>query len=681
MSLASALRAHAMFSNEPLVRKKPRKPKWPHKPRAEYYRDLTTILKRIEAVVQRELIPQLPRIVAMVNITRPEDAPIRNDAPGDEIDGVVATVIARVGAEVDDAEIEMLAQRNVVRTTTWHGNEFQKQVREVAAINVYDDTTGLVPHLELAVSENVRLIKNLEAKTLDEIRGVVLRGARTGMHQSVIAEQIQQQFGMSKRRAALIATDQVGKLNSELNAIRQQRLGVRRYRWSSSQDERVRKRHRQLNGTIQEWAKPPVTDERTGERAHPGQPIRCRCQPIPIIDDVFADAGLIDPSEVELGQHAKETTIVAKGGRKVRYKGGEQVRVPGRAPLPDFPPVKLPSRPPANVLPQKAPQATTEPKPRKRAPGAVKPPTKQRKPRGVKNRPTMPVPPGVESRVGPPPAWMVDPNPRISREARDIIKEKGVNESEILTFATPAGPRKGLWKPLNADKEWTHGMENSEAAAAAFDRLLHTTDRAVVPNTVVRQVEGNRGSLQELVSNVAGSAAKMSDLIEADPAKWANKPTVRKMFLNDVLTANIDRHGENILFTVDAEGEHVAHAIDNGYAFRETDSRFSFPSYKDNYVHTLMDLDAASIETLNRINPADVAEVLHAHEIPSARIMETLTRIRSLQKNPGQLKEMIGYESDITQRRLTEWLRNTPKQHLLTDDEIAQLSALAKGLK
>lgn len=339
-NLAAALRVASSFRDKPIKLRKPPRPKWPHKQRSDYYRDLLGVLARMRAVVQRDLVPQLGLFVAQVNITRPEDAPIRHDAPGDAIQDVLATVSVTIDADIDDAEIEMLAQRNVVKTSVWHANELQKQVQHVAAINVYDDTTGLLPHLETAVAENVRLIKGLKSKTLDEIKGVVLRGARTGIHQSVIAEQIEQQFGMSKRRAALIATDQVGKLNSELNSIRQQRLGVRRYRWSSSQDERVRKRHRQLNGTIQEWAKPPVTDERTGERAHPGQPIRCRCQPIPIIDDVLADAGLIDPSEVETTQPQKGRT---------------------RKPLG---PVDVPPMPPANV----PPSAGDKPRKRKRQP-------------------------------------------------------------------------------------------------------------------------------------------------------------------------------------------------------------------------------------------------------------------------------------------------------------------------
>jgi len=157
------------------------------------------------------------------------------------------------------------------------------------------------------------------------------------------------------RRAATIARDQIGKLNGEMNQLRQTNLGVRRYRWSTSQDERVRDGHRKLNGTIQLWAKPPVVDERTGERGHPGQPIQCRCSAIPIIDDVLADAGLIDPMDVEL---THPTPGEQPPLRRVAPPPAPMPPTPPRVPPPVAPPPPLPvSRPPAAKAPPGPPDS------------------------------------------------------------------------------------------------------------------------------------------------------------------------------------------------------------------------------------------------------------------------------------------------------------------------------------
>lgn len=232
----------------------------------------------------------------------------RTDSAGD-IDAAFEAAALAAAKALPESAIEAAAQSTALRVSEWSADQFGRQVQRVVKVNLYDDTSGLAQHLDLFVSDNVKLIKSVAFGQLEDLKGVVMRGARAGTHHTEVTKQIHQQFGVTMRRAATIATDQIGKLNGELNQLRQTNLGIRRYRWSTSRDERVRGKgpfgpegteHRRLEGTIQEWKKPPVVNQRTGERGHPGQPIRCRCSAIPIIDDVLADAGLIDPSEVEL---------------------------------------------------------------------------------------------------------------------------------------------------------------------------------------------------------------------------------------------------------------------------------------------------------------------------------------------------------------------------------------------
>jgi hypothetical protein len=57
--------------------------------------------------------------------------------------------------------------------------------------------------------------------------------------------------------------------------------GAGEYVWTTRLDERVRHGHALLEGTVQRWSTPPVTDPRTGYRAHPGEPKNCRCVAYP----------------------------------------------------------------------------------------------------------------------------------------------------------------------------------------------------------------------------------------------------------------------------------------------------------------------------------------------------------------------------------------------------------------
>ena len=124
------------------------------------------------------------------------------------------------------------------------------------------------------VRDNVALIKSLPSTTFGEIEGVVLRGWRDGKRADVIAEEIRQRFGVARSRAELIASDQVGKLNGQLTRDRLLAVGVKRARWRTSEDGRVRPSHQSVKNRIFDL------DEGIPGLGFPGQPIRCRCHAV-----------------------------------------------------------------------------------------------------------------------------------------------------------------------------------------------------------------------------------------------------------------------------------------------------------------------------------------------------------------------------------------------------------------
>lgn len=72
-------------------------------------------------------------------------------------------------------------------------------------------------------------------------------------------------------RYDLIARDQTSKLNSELTRVRHLEAGIKRYRWRTAGDERVRHAHSMLNNHSRRWNEPHPTE------GHPGSQINCRC--------------------------------------------------------------------------------------------------------------------------------------------------------------------------------------------------------------------------------------------------------------------------------------------------------------------------------------------------------------------------------------------------------------------
>lgn len=134
------------------------------------------------------------------------------------------------------------------------------------------------------IERNTDLIR-LEARAQDEVAHIFENnGASTRVE--VVREQIQERLGVVRSRAELIARDQTLKIYGEIQEERQRNAGITHYVWSTSEDERVRPDHEDLDGTTQAWDDPPVVDKRTGQRGHPGSgSINCRCAAVPVLDD------------------------------------------------------------------------------------------------------------------------------------------------------------------------------------------------------------------------------------------------------------------------------------------------------------------------------------------------------------------------------------------------------------
>jgi SPP1 gp7 family putative phage head morphogenesis protein len=145
----------------------------------------------------------------------------------------------------------------------------------------------LTPFYQNVVDENVSLIRSIPKLKLDAFKNQLVALVTADSPSLEIKKAILKNFDITRGRAELIARDQVGKLNGYLEEYRQKQLGLTRYVWRTSEDSRVRKDHKALDGKVFTWAKPPIVDKRTGRRAHPKRDFQCRCWAEPILEDVI----------------------------------------------------------------------------------------------------------------------------------------------------------------------------------------------------------------------------------------------------------------------------------------------------------------------------------------------------------------------------------------------------------
>lgn len=146
--------------------------------------------------------------------------------------------------------------------------------------------TGELSEITKAVvAENVGLIRTIPAQYLNDVRGAVMRSITTGNGLADLVPYLRDKHNVTLKRARFIATDQTRKAYAGLNKARLEKLGVKKYEWlHSGGGQHPRKLHQSYSGKTFSWDDPPIIDEKTGERGHPGQLINCRCRAIPIIE-------------------------------------------------------------------------------------------------------------------------------------------------------------------------------------------------------------------------------------------------------------------------------------------------------------------------------------------------------------------------------------------------------------
>ncbi|MFM0488007.1 phage head morphogenesis protein [Paraburkholderia graminis] len=143
--------------------------------------------------------------------------------------------------------------------------------------------TGRV--MQALLAEQVTLIQSIPLEAAQRVHRLTLEGIENSTRAKEIAEEIMRTEEVTTSRAVLIARTEVARTSTTLTQARAQSIGADSYIWRTSGDSTVRSDHKKLNGKIFQWNNPPVADERSGERAHPGCIWNCRCFAEPIIPD------------------------------------------------------------------------------------------------------------------------------------------------------------------------------------------------------------------------------------------------------------------------------------------------------------------------------------------------------------------------------------------------------------
>jgi uncharacterized protein with gpF-like domain len=136
------------------------------------------------------------------------------------------------------------------------------------------------------VKENVNLIKSIARESLTQVEGIVLRNIEAGHDLARLTEELHHQFGVTERRARMIARDQTNKATNNLSRQRLLSYGITKGIWMhTASGKTYRETHENdMDGQeydIREGCFDP--DEKVNRYIQPAELVNCYCVCRPVI--------------------------------------------------------------------------------------------------------------------------------------------------------------------------------------------------------------------------------------------------------------------------------------------------------------------------------------------------------------------------------------------------------------
>jgi len=243
------------------------KSRYPKRIERQYRAMLRRVISRIAVQINKELMPLLKQ---------------RSDSVEDDIQTVLDRIEQSLnGYQIDPEQIARAVESDKI-------DELAKAI----GVDLFAKSAGIdfSEIIRVWVAQNTRLITKMTNEYIQRVAQTVNAGFVGGLRHEEVSREIKRATGITWRKAALIARNEIGNLNAQVTIKRNQELGVKSYIWRTAHDERVRGNpsglypkatpsHYDRDGKTYSYKKGAGYRDR-----HPGLGIQCRCTMESIID-------------------------------------------------------------------------------------------------------------------------------------------------------------------------------------------------------------------------------------------------------------------------------------------------------------------------------------------------------------------------------------------------------------
>ena len=265
-----------------------------NKTQRDYLKHLQQINRDVRNDVVTDVLPVVRMYVTEYTIqpdgTTTDSMQRTIDGWADVISNVLARIVERWNTPFRQQQAQSIANQFVSAAIT------DADKKQSVAVNLYQGSDRLTQYMIAASQQNVKLIQSIPQKYLDQVSNLVIGNMRQGMRPSHIEAALVQQFGVTERRAKLIARDQHSKIQGDITKLLQEASGFKYFRWRDAHDQRVRHTHRVIAGAdvgfgkgVYRWDQLPKDEK--GLPIYPGSPVNCRCVAIPVPESLVVKTG------------------------------------------------------------------------------------------------------------------------------------------------------------------------------------------------------------------------------------------------------------------------------------------------------------------------------------------------------------------------------------------------------
>ena len=256
-------------------------PVFPHDAELSYKNAIGDFMESMDEVIKTEF----DKIAKAYENENPQE---RQDsmfgAFGDAVDKFVKAVATGAGLIITAKVIKKLRKiaekirRNSV--DNWTGSI--DEALDIEVDEEYYNEEYFAEMVDQWEQNNIEYVENTTGQMIDEMAGDFMEMFIAGVAVTALMGQVDRRKQKALRHLNFIAGDQVSKLDAAMHHLEMVDAMVSDYIWSTRKDDKVRPRHRELEGQRFSFDDPPVMD--SGEKCNPGEDYNCRCVALPIFN-------------------------------------------------------------------------------------------------------------------------------------------------------------------------------------------------------------------------------------------------------------------------------------------------------------------------------------------------------------------------------------------------------------